>query len=494
MPAHFLFLSFVFYPFVLLSSSVTLSFSVLHNAESALQVMTGDLPKLAWRQGRRSVTQSNALFLPPFVRPPTTSYNDNVEMSSAGYARTGSRTMAANRQTVMIANIGSTSFKWRLFEIAKDGERELAKGQADRIGKTGAEAVLEVADGEPHSEAHQFADYGEAIRHALDFLLREGVLSSLDDLDVVGFKAVMAGDHDPVALVDDRLLAIMEDYAPVAPAHNPPYVAAMRTFRTILIDTPLVAAFETGFHRTNPQRRRFYAVAPEWAEQHGVKRYGFHGASHRYIATRTRKLMGARKARRVISCHLGGSSSICAIRDGKSVATSMGLSPQSGLPQGSRVGDVDVYALSLMAAKTGRDLSSLLEELGCSGGLAALSGVSGEMRDIKEAVANGDERAKLAVEVYVTAVRDYVGAYLVELGGADALVFTGGIGVNDPKIRAAICKKMKFVGIVLDARTNRKARGEVRIDTDDSTAAIWVMPTNEELIVARQAAEFLKTL
>ena len=274
----------------------------------------------------------------------------------------------------------------------------------------------------------------------------------------------------------------MEYFAAVAPAHNPPYVAAMRMFARACADVPLVAGFETGFHRTNPPRRRAYAVPPDWAE-HGVRRYGFHGASHRYIARRISELQA--KARRIISCHLGGSSSLCAIRDGQSVATSMGLSPQSGLPQSNRVGDFDVYALKLMMNQTGRSPDDLLEELGNRGGLAALSGTSGDMRDIQQAAAKGDERAKLALEVFVTAVRDYLGAYLVELGGADAIVFTGGIGENNPDLRAAICEGLSLAGITLDASKNKSAKGEARIDAEGSKTAIWVMPTNEELIVAQ---------
>ncbi len=280
----------------------------------------------------------------------------------------------------------------------------------------------------------------------------------------------------------------MERLAPVGPAHNPPYVAAMRMFRQALPEVPLVACFEMGFHRTNPPRRRFYAVPADWAER-GVRRYGYHGASHRYIAWRVSQLQ--KRARRIISCHLGGSSSLCAIRGGESVATSMGLSPQSGLPQSNRVGDFDVFGVKLMTSVTGRSFDELLEELGNRSGLAGLSGTSGDMRDIQQAAAKGDERAKLTLEVFTTAVRDYLGAYLVELGGADAIVFTGGIGENNPALRAAVCEGLDFAGIRLDARKNKAAKGEARIEAKGSKAAIWVMPTNEELIVARQAAALL---
>jgi acetate kinase len=390
---------------------------------------------------------------------------------------------------ILVANIGSTSFKFRLFEITGGQERELAGGSADRIGGRGGELSLAVGGQAARGRKVDFPDHGAAIRAVLDELSEAGVLDRSGKLDAVAFKAVVGGDLPAVAKVDEIVLSEMERLAPVAPAHNPPYVAAMRMFQKVLADVPLVACFEMGFHRTHPPRRRLYAVPIDWADKFGVRRYGYHGASHRYIAWRTGQLQP--QARRIISCHLGGSSSLCAIRDGQSVATSMGLSPQSGLPQGNRVGDFDVYGMKLMMSRTGRAFDDLLEELGNRSGLAGLSGTSGDMRDIQKAAAAGNERAKRALEVFVTAVRDYLGAYLVELGGADAIVFTGGIGENNPSLRAAICEGLDFAGIALDASKNAAAKGEARIDADGSKAAIWVMPTNEELIVARQAAEFL---
>jgi acetate kinase len=425
---------------------------------------------------------------------------------------------------ILVSNIGSSSFKFRLFEMSADREAETAVGDADRIGAKGGVLKLRIGDSPWGAQPRDFADHGGAIQAVLDALVAGGALGSPKDLDAVAFKAVMAGDVEPVVLVDQKLLARMEYFIPVAPAHNPPYIAAMRMFRKVLGDTPLVAAFETGFHRTVPARRRFYAVPPEWAEKYGVKRYGFHGASHRYIATRTGQLMP--EARRVISCHLGGSSSLCAIRDGASVAVSMGLSPQSGLPQSNRAGDFDPFALLLLKSQAGMDTEQVLAALGSASGLAALSGTSGDMRDVyqqatgngqqatdsrqratgnrqratgnrEQATGNGQqaaggERARLAIDIYVTAIRDYLGAYLVELGGADAIVFTGGIGENNPWLRTEVLAGLEFAGIRLDERKNASARGECRIESADSMTAVWVMPTNEELIVARLATEMLR--
>ncbi len=393
---------------------------------------------------------------------------------------------------ILVSNIGSTSFKFRLFDMGGGAERELAVGSVDRIGQGGGVARFSVAGGDETSQQRDCADHGQAIRFVLDQLTSAGVLGAASELDAVAFKAVMAGDCEPVTLVNEELLERMEYFSPVAPAHNPAYIAAMRMFADTLPDTPLAAAFEPGFHRTNPDRRRYYAVPLKWAEEYGVKRYGYHGASHRYIAVRTAELMGLENARRIISCHLGGSSSICAIRDGESVATSLGLSPQSGVPHGNRVGEFDPFAFALLKKQAGMDADAVLAELGSGAGLAALSGTSGDMRDIRQAADAGSEQAKLAMEIFITAVRDYIGAYLIELGGTDAIVFTGGIGVNHPSIRRDVCQGMEFAGIVLDDDKNDTADGEGRIDADSSAAAIWVMPTNEELIVARQAAELLK--
>jgi acetate kinase len=390
---------------------------------------------------------------------------------------------------ILVSNIGSTSFKFRLFDMSSN-QREIAVGGADRIGGRGGVLKWRTDDGAPERKvARDFADHGECIRFVLAQLVADGALASPAELDAVAFKAVMAGDVAPVVRVDDELLARMEYFTPVAPVHNPAYIAAMRMFRQALGDTPLVAAFETGFHRAMPLRRQRYACPPQWAEKYGVRRYGFHGASHCYIAGRMAELMP--QARRVISCHLGGSSSVSAIRDGASVANSMGLSPQSGLPQGGRIGDFDPYGLKIMADQTGRTMDDLLNELGTAAGLAAMSGTSGDIRDILAGCAAADEKCTLALAVYVTAVRDYIGAYLVELGGADAIVFTAGIGQFNPEVRRDVLAGLDFAGIVMDGPANDRTMGEGRIDAAGSKTALWVLPTNEELIVARLAAGLL---
>jgi acetate kinase len=309
-------------------------------------------------------------------------------------------------------------------------------------------------------------------------------------LAAIGFKAVHAKGVTGVQFVDERVLEAMEAYADVAPAHNPPYVAAMRLLSRELPEIPLIAAFETGFHETIALAERLYAVPLEWAEQHGVKKWGFHGASHRYIGQRTAELLGDPEAR-IVSCHLGGSSSVCAMQGGKSRANSLGMSPQSGLPHNNRVGDFDVFALPALMRATGKTLEQLLDDLANRSGLLGLSGHN-DLRDIEEAAGRGEHRAKLAFSVFVAAVRRCVGAYLLLMNGADAIVFTGGIGENSVAMRHAICANLDWFGIELDLEKNRIAKGEALVSTDRSRVQIWTMPTNEELIVARQAKQLLE--
>jgi acetate kinase len=282
----------------------------------------------------------------------------------------------------------------------------------------------------------------------------------------------------------------MEEVIVAAPAHNPPYIDAMRLMAERLPDIPLVAVFETDFHQTIPDHNRYYAVPYDWAEKYLVRRYGFHGASHRYIAQRTAEILN-RQDLRIISCHLGGSSSICAIRNGKSVATSMGFSPQSGLPQNNRVGEFDPFALHKLTKEMGKSLEEVLDLLANQSGLLGLSGVSSDLRDIAQAAESGNNRAKLALDVFTTSIRHYLGAYMVELGGVDVIVFTGGIGENRPTIRTAVLQNLESLGIALNAELNDSAKGEMKISAENSIAQVWVMPTNEEIVVARLAAKYL---
>lgn len=391
---------------------------------------------------------------------------------------------------ILVANLGSTSFKYRLFDMTD--ERQLARGGIERIGSPESGCFVEIGENRQELTAH-VPDHAVAVRRCLEQLTDpdSGCLDDASEVAAIGFKAVHGGRYSGVQRVSDDVLAAMEEMNDVAPAHNPMYIRAMRLLSEKLPEIPLVAAFETGFHATIPERLRHYGVPYEWAEQFQVKRWGFHGASHRYIGVRTAELLG-RDDLRVISCHLGGSSSLCAMRGRESVATSMGMSPQSGLPHNNRVGDFDAFALPVLMRATGKSLEDLLDDLACKSGLLGLSGVSGDIRDVREAAAAGNEQAQLALDVFHTDVRRDMGGLLVELGGVDAIVFTGGIGENGVQTRKAVCADLEELGIELDDEANASASGESKIHSDGSRTQIWVVPTNEELIVARQAQQLLE--
>jgi acetate kinase len=369
------------------------------------------------------------------------------------------------------------------------GEKLLARGAVERIGSPASRCAVQAGGRKVETEVAA-PDHAAAVRLCLKQLVELGALTSPGELSAIGFKAVHADGVSGVQRVDEKVLRAMESFADVAPAHNPPYTTAMRLLARELPEIPLVAAFETGFHETIALEHKHYAVPIEWFEQYGIRRWGFHGASHRYIAERTAQLLNNPNAK-IISCHLGGSSSLCAIRDGKSVANSLGMSPQTGLPHNNRVGDFDPFALPVLMRRTGKTLEQLLDDLANRSGLLGLGG-SNDLRDIETNAAKGNGRAKLAIDVFVASVRHYLGAYLLLLNGADAIVFTGGIGENSALMRESICRDLDWFGIRLDATNNAAAKGEAAVHAADSRVQVWAMPTNEEIIVARQAAELLR--
>ena len=365
---------------------------------------------------------------------------------------------------VLVANLGSTSFKYKLLDMGAGGA-EVARGGYERIGQEGS----------------AFRTHGDVIEEILKKIGRTP--------DAIGFKAVHGGPISGAVRVTEEVIRTMEQFADVAPAHNPPYIAAMRALREKLPQVPQVAAFETAFHQTIPMSRQVYAIPHDWTKNFGIRRYGFHGASHRYIATRVRELTPYH-SHRIISCHLGGSCSITAIEDGKSVANSFGMTAQSGIPHNNRVGDFDAFAMQKLV-KQGMSLDEIFRKLSKEGGMLGMSGVSPDMRDIEKAAAEGNKWARLAIEAFVESIRHYVGAYLVVLGGCDVLAFTGGIGENGIAIRAAVCRNLGWAGIELDEEKNKVRGVEGKISAETSGASVWIVPTNEELIVARQTVEAL---
>ena len=390
---------------------------------------------------------------------------------------------------ILVANLGSTSLKWRLFDFSHGQEQLLHKGGFERV-----------------------TDYAQTINDCLGQLKSAGHIHTENDLAAVGFKTIMARGVNGCVRIDENVVKAMEAFNVIAPAHNPPYITGIRLFAQRMPAVPLIALFETAFYQWAPAAAVRYAVPEAWHEM-GIRRWGFHGASHKFIAERSAELLGrddvAKRVRqlyvdngtspvrrpelRVISCHLGGSSSITGVLNGIAVGTSMGLSPQSGLPQNNRVGDLDSFALPFLMRSTGMNLDDAERMLCKESGLKALSGGHNDIRDIQKQAAEGNPRARLALEVYVQHIRHWIGSFLAQLNGADALVFTAGIGENDTLIRKAVCANLDQLGLVLDLDRNAATRAtESVISAPESRSKILVIPTNEELVVAREAKRFLE--
>lgn len=381
---------------------------------------------------------------------------------------------------VLVANIGSTSFKFRLFEMPS--ERLLARGGFERIGGSSSPWKIQVGDAPAIEGSDLIADYGDAIR------LVEEKLGGFEGLAAVGFKPVMAKGISGTQVMDERVLKAMEEINTLLPAHNPPYIAGVRMFNKLLPAIPCIGTFETAFYDHVPLHNRRYPIPREWEEKHGIARYGFHGASHRYVTERCAELRGTRDLR-LVSCHLGGSSSIAAVRNGVAVNSSWGMTPQSGLPQNNRVGDFDCFALIYLARNLGLGLDTVEKALTSQSGLKGMSGLdSGDMRDLMDAATAGNEDAKVALDVFVGSIRKFLGQFLVELNGLDTLIFTAGIGENNVWLREQVCAGLDFCGLELDPAANAAAKAtEAVISSPNSKIEVRVIPTNEEIIIARNA-------
>lgn len=385
-----------------------------------------------------------------------------------------------NPNQILVANIGSTSFKFSLFEMP--GERLIAKGGMDRIGSAESSYKLKL-DGQPEQKGTaSFPDYAAAIAFV------EKALGGFSHLAAVGFKPVMAKNISGTQVLDERVLCAMEEVNTLLPAHNPPYIAAVRSFHRSHPELTCIGTFETAFYDDLPAHNKRYPVPLEWETKHGIRRYGFHGASHRYVTQRCAQLRGTEQGR-LISCHLGGSSSIAAVVNGKAINSSWGMTPQSGLPQNNRVGDIDVFAIIYLARDLGLGIDAVEAALTKESGLKGMSGLpSGDMRDLYDAIAKGSENAKVALDIYAASIRKYIGQFLLEMNGADALIFTAGIGENEPDLREKVCANLDFCGIKLDLAANRAIHAtEAVISTPDSKIEVRVIPTNEEIIIARNA-------
>ncbi len=389
---------------------------------------------------------------------------------------------------ILVSNVGSTSLKFKLFDMER-GERVLCQSRIERVGSADSAIFTYINKETGFSERREnccVPDYSSGIRLFLDRLTAPdcGVLRDTAEIAAVGFKTVLAKGYYGVHELTEQVLEAMREYLFVAPAHNAPYLEAIEQFRRVMPDAVPVGVFETAFHTTIPLSRRMYSIPYEWYEKYGVMRMGYHGASHSYIARQA-------DAARVISCHLGGSCSVCAIENGKSVDSSFGFSLQTGVPHANRVGDIDPYIVPFLENE-GLSREEILAGMSKNGGLLGVSGISNDLRLVEQAAAGGNERARLAIDVFAASVIRYIGSFYAELGGLDKLVFTGGIGENSPELRRRVCAPLPHLGIILDDESNQRCNGEGLISAADSPVTIQVIPANEELGVARSTYRYIK--
>jgi acetate kinase len=406
---------------------------------------------------------------------------------------------------VLVLNAGSSSLKFQLIrtsaeQMASDTDERLARGVIDRIGGQ-ALLTLEVTGYPAHREAAPVRDLRGAIDQVLRWLTDPPggakLLGSLGEIDAVGHRVVHGGEYfQRSVLIDAEVRSRIEDTIELAPLHNPHNLSGIVSARAVLGEkVPHAAVFDTAFHSTLPEQAYLYAIPYSLYRRHRVRRYGFHGTSHRYVAYRYRRLTGhERETTNLITLHLGNGCSACAIQGGDSVDTSMGFTPLEGLVMGTRSGDLDPAILDYIAAKEGMSLPEVESLLNKQSGLLGISGLTHDMRDlVAEARETDDRRAWLAIEIFALRARKYIGAYLAEMGGAEAVVFTGGIGENSPEIRAAICDRLDWMGLELDRSANEQTRGgrESRITTEGARLAAWVIPTDEELLIARDTVRLV---
>ena len=392
---------------------------------------------------------------------------------------------------ILICNVGSTSLKYQLFDM-DDGEKVLCAGGAERVGA--AKSLFyhrNTLTGDAIKQEMVFPTHREAICAMLEQLLC-GCISSLSEISCVGFKVVHAKGVTGVQYLTEEVLRAMADFNSVAPAHNPPYIAAIRQFKNLMPDTPMIGSFETAFHAGMPPEAYLYPIPLELSKEHAIRRYGFHGASLEYLSTWTAKKMG-REDLKLVCCHLGGSGSLCAVKNGISIDTTMGMGLQCGVLQNNRIGDMDPYIIFHLVEECGMELKEVKTMLQTKSGLYGMSGgVSNDLRDIQEAADKGNVDCQNAVKAYAYGIKKYIGAYTAAMGGVDAVVFGGGIGRNSDSVRAMALEGLACLGIQLDVEKNRNANGGDDISVNGSPVRVFVVDTNEEIIVARKAKALLE--
>lgn len=393
---------------------------------------------------------------------------------------------------ILVCNIGSTSLKYKLFGIP--GEAVICNGGISNVGASVSRIHHSVGMHQVVKSKEEIFNQQQAIDKMIALLTegKKAVIDLFDTLDAIVFKVVGADGKSGTVLLDEDVLERMEAFIPLLPRHNPPYIDAIKYFRKLSPSVPLIGCFETSFHATIPEKAYCYGIPQKWSEDLGIRRLGFHGASFTHISSRIQDIFGIDADRsRTIACHLGGSSSICAIKNNRSIDTSMGMSTQAGLPMSSRCGDVDAFAMLYAMDNYGLTTDQTREILCSKGGLVGISGLSSDMEEIEKAATEGHRGAIRARDNFVYEVKKYIGSYAAALGGVDILVFSGGIGENSSSLRLAICEGLEFLGININAAKNSNCNGETTISTDDSPVKILVIPANEEIVLAQSAVTFL---
>lgn len=395
---------------------------------------------------------------------------------------------------VLVINCGSSSLKYQV--IDSETEQVLAKGLCERIGIDGR-LVYTPAGGEKEVSDLDMPTHKQAIQFVIDALTNEktGVIKSLDEIGAVGHRLVHGGEKFACStLINEEVIKAVEECSDLAPLHNPANLIGVRACQELMPNTPMAGVFDTAFHQTMPLDAYMYGIPYEYYEKYKVRKYGFHGTSHSFVSKRTAELLGKPiEDLKIIVCHLGNGSSICAVDGGKSVDTSMGLSPLEGLIMGTRSGDIDPSVMEFLCKKENMDINGIMEVLNKKSGVQGLSGVSSDFRDLQAGSDAGNERCTMAVDVFCYRVLKYIGAYVAAMNGVDAIAFTAGLGENDNVVRRKIVSRLGYLGITLDDAVNDSTRGkEAVISTPDSKIPVWVVPTNEELAIARETVALLK--
>lgn len=397
---------------------------------------------------------------------------------------------------ILVLNCGSSSVKYQLIDMAKNSEL-LAIGLLDRIGLKDSVLKHQPKGKDKYQLIQDVSDHESGITIILNVLLNKeyGVLESIDDVFAVGHRVAHGGEHfRESVLIDDDVIQKIQDVQGLAPLHNPANLKGILSMRTLLPNVPMVAVFDTAFHQTIPQHAYMYGLPYEMYSIDKVRRYGFHGTSHKYVFSRACDTLLLRQENvKAITCHLGNGASVAAIKNGKSIDTSMGLTPVEGLLMGTRAGDLDLGALLYIMKNKGLSIEDATNLINKKSGILGISGVSYDMRDVENAAWNeGNKRAQLALDMYIYRLKKYIGAYAAALGGLDLLIFTGGVGENGPETREAVCKGMEFLGINIDIERNNGIRSKLElISKQDSKVKVMVVPTNEELVIANDTLKIV---